>query len=137
MRLPLLLDTNICIWVMNGQLPQRGVEALTEAYNLGQTTYVSPITALEVATLMRKGRFKSPLSPQRWFEEVMRQPRFALAPMPPEVLIESQLLPGGIHKDPADRILAATARKYDYILLTADRALLDYARDGHLSALEC
>lgn len=137
MRQAILLDTNVCIWVMNGELSQAGVEALTEAYNSGQPTYVSPITALEVATLMRKNRFKSALPPTRWFELLLSRPGMALAPMPPQVLIESQLLPGNIHKDPADRIIAATAREYGYTVLTRDAKLLTYARAGHLSALEC
>ena len=57
--------------------------------------------------------------------------------MPAELLIESQSLPGDIHKDPYDRIIAATAREYGYTVMTRDRALLDYAAQGYLSALAC
>jgi len=67
----------------------------------------------------------------------MSAPGTALAEMTPELLLESSFLPGNLHKDPADRILAATARQYGYTLMTRDRALLDYARQGHLSVLEC
>jgi PIN domain nuclease of toxin-antitoxin system len=137
MNQPLLLDTNVCIWMMDGDLPRAVEDALTETFNTGQSTYVSPITALEVATLARKGRFKSKLAPQRWFENVMKLPGMMLAALPPEVLIESQQLPGYAHKDPADRIIAATAREYGYTVITSDRALLDYGKDGYLSVLEC
>jgi PIN domain nuclease of toxin-antitoxin system len=137
MRPPFLLDTNVCIWLIDGELPLNKVAMLTAAYNDGLTSYVSPITALEVATLARKRRLKSQLSPQRWFERLLGLPGIALAPMPAELLIASQLLPGDIHKDPADRIIAATAREYGYTVMTRDRALLDYGRQGYLSVFEC
>jgi PIN domain nuclease of toxin-antitoxin system len=57
--------------------------------------------------------------------------------MPPELLIESTLLPDFSHGDPADRIIAATAREYGFTVMTRDRALLDYGKQGHLSVLEC
>jgi PIN domain nuclease of toxin-antitoxin system len=51
--------------------------------------------------------------------------------------MESSFLPGSIHNDPADRIIAATAREYGFTVMTRDRALLAYAAEGHLSALAC
>ena len=36
-----------------------------------------------------------------------------------------------------DRIIAATAREYGYTVITSDRALLEYGKDGYLSVLEC
>jgi len=60
-----------------------------------------------------------------------------LADMSPDVLIASSFLPGTPPRDPADRILAATAREYGYRLMTRDTPLLAYARQGHLQALAC
>jgi PIN domain nuclease of toxin-antitoxin system len=122
---------------MAGELSQAAENILAEAYNAGIVVYISPITALEVATLVRKRRFKSRLSPQRWFRDILAQAGVALAEMPSELLIESQLLPGFPHGDPADRIIAATAREYGYTVMTRDHALLDYAAQGYLSAVEC
>ena len=130
-----LLDTCACHWLVDDSLAERAVSALTDAYNAGLPTYVSPITALEVATLARKQRFRSHLSPQRWFASLMNLSGLAQAEMSAELLIESQFLPGDIHKDPYDRIIAATAREYGYTVITRDRALLDYAAQGYLSAL--
>lgn len=137
MSSPYVLDTCACLWLLAGELASATLAILTDAFNSGATTYVSPITALEVGTLTRKRRFRSNLAPQRWFETLIMQPGMALAEMPPELLIESQLLPGNIHNDPYDRIIAATARQYGYTVITSDRALLDYAADGYLSVLEC
>jgi PIN domain nuclease of toxin-antitoxin system len=46
-------------------------------------------------------------------------------------------LPGAPPRDPADRIIAATAREHGYTVMTRDATLLAYAREGYLSAVEC
>jgi PIN domain nuclease of toxin-antitoxin system len=60
-----------------------------------------------------------------------------LADLPPKILMDASFLPGNLHNDPMDRIIAATAREYGFTVMTRDRALLDYAKAGHLSAAEC
>jgi PIN domain nuclease of toxin-antitoxin system len=40
--------------------------------------------------------------------------------------LASTQLPGNFHKDPADRILIAIARRYDAELITCDQKILDY-----------
>lgn len=87
--------------------------------------------------LASKRRFKSSYSPQRWLERLLALPNVRLAEMPPQMLLQSSLLPGTLPNDPADRIIAATAREYGFTVMTRDRPLLDYAREGHLSAIEC
>jgi PIN domain nuclease of toxin-antitoxin system len=52
-------------------------------------------------------------------------------------LIASSFLPGRPPRDPADRIIAATARDYGCTLMTRDRALLDYGEQGHIRVLAC
>jgi PIN domain nuclease of toxin-antitoxin system len=46
-------------------------------------------------------------------------------------------LPGKPPRDPADRIIAATARDLGATLVTRDRALLAYGEEGHVAVLEC
>jgi PIN domain nuclease of toxin-antitoxin system len=132
-----LLDTCACLWLVADELPENAANALSTSYQSGSASYISPITALEIATLARKRRFKSQLSPQRWFESLMRLRGVARAEMPAELMIESALLPGNIHNDPYDRIIAATAREYGYTVMTSDRALLAYAQEGYLSVFAC
>jgi PIN domain nuclease of toxin-antitoxin system len=43
-----------------------------------------------------------------------------------EIALQSYLLPGDFHKDPADRILVATARVLGCTLVTADTLILNY-----------
>lgn len=137
MRQPFLLDTCAALWIVAGEISQTTIDALSEARNSGLLTYVSPITAWEIGLLARTGRFKSHYTPQRWFERLMDAPDTTLADLSAKVLMDASFLPGDLHSDPADRIIAATAREYGFTVMTRDRALLDYARDGHLSAIEC
>jgi len=137
MNQPLLLDTCAALWIVAAEISDATANALNEARSQGCLIYVSPITAWEIGNLARKGRFKSHYSPQRWFEILMSKPDTALAELTPKILMESSFLPGSLHRDPADRIIAATAREYGHTVITRDRALLDYARQGHLAAVEC
>lgn len=113
------------------------VDAIDDAHDRGEKVFVSPITAWEAGMLGSKGRFRARYSPQRWWTLLISLPQIALAELPPHVLLESSFLPGLIHRDPADRIIAATAREYGFTVMTRDRALLDYGKQGHLSVLEC
>lgn len=72
-----------------------------------------------------------------WFDRFLGLPGVTLAAMPPKVLIESAFLPSGAPVDPADRILAATAREFGHALVTRDRRLLAFAAAGHLAAIAC
>ena len=135
---PLLLDTCAAMYIIaNGQMRDEAVAAIDAASDHGEPVFISPITAWEVGTLARKCRFRSSYTPQRWFERLMRSPNAALAAMTPELLLASSFLPGDFHNDPADRIIAATAREYGYTVVTRDRALLAYGEAGHIRALAC
>jgi len=137
MSRPFLLDTCAELWIVADEISPTVADALTQARGHGFLTYVSPVTAWEIGLLARKGRFKSHHSPQRWFETLMSKPGASLAELTPALLIESSFLPGSLRGDPADRIIAATAREYGYTFIARDRALLDYGREGYLSVLAC
>ncbi|CDH45052.1 conserved hypothetical protein [Candidatus Contendobacter odensis Run_B_J11] len=65
----------------------------------------------------------------------MALPGIRLEPLSPEVAVASTRLPGAVHADPADRIIAATARQSGAVLVTEDQPLLDYGAAGHLRIL--
>lgn len=135
---PLLLDTCAALWLVAGApMDQGAVQAIEDVIGAGGWVQVSPVTAWEIGLMARKGRFRSSLSPQRWFERLSNLPGIAICGLSPEILLASSFLPGEIHGDPADRMMAATARELGFTLLTRDRALLDYAAEGHLAALAC
>jgi PIN domain nuclease of toxin-antitoxin system len=57
--------------------------------------------------------------------------------MPPAILVGASFLPGDALRDPADRIIAATARALGYRIMTRDRLILDFAAEGHAHAIAC
>jgi PIN domain nuclease of toxin-antitoxin system len=53
----------------------------------------------------------------------------------PIIAVSAERLPGNIHKDPADRLIVATARHLACPLLTSDREILAYAKQGHVEVV--
>jgi len=133
-----LLDTCAAMYLVAKEpMTKVATEAMDKSADLNVPLRVSPITAWEVGMLQGKGRFRSSLTPQRWFETLRTRPGIILCELTPDVLLQSWFLPGKINRDPADRIIAATAREYGFTVITRDRALLDYAEQGHLAVIEC
>ena len=89
----------------------------------------------EISLLVSKGRLSLPMPPRQWLRDVLSRPAFALAPLTPEIVIESNDLPQGLPGDPADRIIVATSRIEGLTLLTCDRLILRYGELGHVRAL--
>lgn len=137
MSMPLLLDTCAAMWIVDGTISQSAREVLAASWQEGLPTFVSPISAWEVGVLSSRGRFKSPDPPLRWWERLLGLPNMKLAELSPQVLLDSSFLPGKPPNDPADRIIAATAREFGFAVVTRDRLLLDYAANGHLNAVAC
>ena len=135
---PVLLDTCAVIWLSEGEkLARPAIDLLKANDEARHFTYVSPISAWEVGQLAARGRVQLLITPQRWFARLFEARGVQLAEMLPDVLIASSFLPGKPPRDPADRIIAATARDLGATLITRDRVLLDYGRQGHLSVVEC
>ena len=135
---PLLLDTCAAIWLAEAEkLKDEASRKLDAAYDAGVAVFVSPISAWEIGLLVSRRRLSLSIKPQLWFQRLFDVLNFRLAEMPPDLLIAASYLPGTPPKDPADRILAATAREYGCTLVTRDRPLLNYAEHGHIRALAC
>ena len=133
-----LLDTCAAIWLMNGDpLQDPAATELPQALERNERLVVSPIIAWEIASLSAKKRILMTLRPEVWFSKLCSLPGVSLADLPPSVLIASTTLPGEPPADPADRILLASAREFDYTLVTRDRQILDYALSGHVRAMAC
>ena len=133
-----LLDTCAAIWIMNGDpLQDPAATELPQSLERNGRLVISPITAWEIATLVAKKRILLTLRPEVWFSKLCDLPGVTLVDMPPSVLIASTSLPGKTPADPADRILIATAREFDYTLVTRDRLLLKYASSGYVRAMAC
>lgn len=133
----LLLDTHVLVWSVAGQEERRlrAVRAALERAAGAGLVHVSAISGFEVGLLAAVGRLRLDRPPALWFQAALARPGVRAVDVTPEIAVEAAALPGGLHGDPADRILVATARLRGLTLVTADGRLLDYAERGHVRAL--
>jgi PIN domain nuclease of toxin-antitoxin system len=119
----LLLDTHIWIWshLEPGRLGRRVQRALDDNAN---ELWLSPISVWEAGLLVDAGRVKLVgHSVSEWIARVLAEAPLRDATMSREVALETRAVRLE-HEDPADRLLAATARVFDLALVTADERVL-------------
>ena len=121
----LLLDTHVWVWTQ--EEPQR-LGPRTKRLVLGteHENGVSPISTLEIARLVAAGEIELSLALAEWIAGSMADLAAHTIAMSHDVAMEAYALPGSFHRDPADRILVATARRDGLTLVTADDRILTY-----------
>lgn len=133
-----LLDTCAVIWLMNGDnMSSKSRQAIHAALTANKGVFVSAITAWEVGTLVTRKRLQLTMPAETWIETLMSRPGVRLASLAPKILIASCNMPDCDLRDPADRMIAASAREHGFTLITRDQRLLAYAKAGHLKAIKC
>ncbi len=132
-----LLDTCALIWITEGaSLRQEAIDAVGAA-SQGGGVLVSPVSAWEVGLLAKRDGSVFLPDAKQWFERLLSGVGVKLVALTPAIAIDSSFLPGDFHKDPADRLIVATARTLRVPVMTGDRAILDYATSGHVSVIRC
>lgn len=124
----IVLDTHTLIWWASGQKEQISAAAAQaiEAELNGGDILVSSISAWELAMLVAKGRLALSMDVSDWLTLVGQIEPVRFVPMDNEIAVKNAELPGAFHKDPADRIIVATARKFAAPLVTADERIRSY-----------
>lgn len=117
-----LLDTNA--WLRWFHRPHELSAPVRRLLNAQQTVGLSPMSILEVAQKHRKGKLELPRPLNIWVRESMPAGRVKLLPLTMEIALASYQWPDDFHGDPADRIIAATARLHRLTLVTSDDKLL-------------
>lgn len=133
----LLLDTHIWLWYAEGVPDTLSADVVTQINQARKSRrlYVSVISVWEIGLLLAKNRIVLSVPLQEWIEQGTALPGLRLRVLTAEVAIESTLLPGELHADPADRFLIAEARVAGLTLATADRKIIEYGRAGHVRVL--
>ena len=119
----ILVDTHVVVWLALDQarLSKNAREAINEARQNGEGLAISDITLLELMTLTSKGRIRLDISLESFLREI--EARFIVLPISGRACVRALGLPAAYPKDPADRIIGATALVEGLSLLTADRAI--------------
>lgn len=118
----LLLDTHILIWSVLE--PRRLGPRVRRLLDRGSTeVWLSPITTWEMVLLVDHGQIRLDAPFEKWLADVNDALAPHEAPLTHGVVLAARDIQIS-HADPADRLLAATARYYDLRLVTADERLL-------------
>ena len=129
-----LLDTHVLIWWLNDRTRLSPAQReVVGAVGPETPLLVSDISLWEVATLHGLGRIRLALPLREWLDKAVAPPLVRRHGISPAVAAEVAALPDSFHRDPADRILVATARVLGATLLTQDRRIVDAALADTLS----
>jgi len=122
----ILLDTHVWWWSLTEpENLSRKAKALIKQAKTDER-FISSISIWEFAMMVAKKRIELKISPAKWLSRAIEETGIVVMDLSPEIATDSCSLPGEFHKDPADRIIVATARVHNLTLLTKDLKILDY-----------
>lgn len=126
MAFRILLDTHIVIrWLAEPKrLSREQARILTEVIRRRETVAISAITLLEIALLFTDGPVRIKVGMDELFGELEASPAFRVLPLTIDIAKEVTLL-GATLRDPADRVIVATARVHGLRLLTSDQRIIE------------
>lgn len=130
----IVLDTHAWVWWVSDpdRLPERSRRAIQESLDGGEPVHVSSMSSWEVARLVARGRLEMVMGLDEWMALAESAPEIAFVPVDNRIALRAVGLEDFPHRDPADRLIAATALVMGATLITADARLRAY---GPLSTL--
>ncbi len=124
----LVLDTHAFIWAHKGIRISKRVEKLILSHAANNGLFISAITPWEIAVGARRGRIRIAGDVLEWIQDALAALSASVAPLELSIAVDAVNLPAWDHADPSDRMIVATARRLGASLVTADGAILDYAK---------
>ena len=123
----IVLDTQAWLWWLHSpsELSRAALLAVRRA-EAEESILVSAISVWEVAVKNSSGKLSLPMEIHDWFRHASNYPGISIEPVMPADAIDSTLLPGEFHKDPADRMIVALARRHTAPLVTSDSLIRAY-----------
>ena len=119
----ILLDTHVVVWLDSEpeRLSKNAKAVIDDARQNGDGLAVSGITLMEITMLYGRRRILLAMSLESFLGELER--KFVVLPINARTCARMLSLPAGYPKDPADRVIAATALVEGMGLVTADREI--------------
>ena len=126
----LLLDTHIVLWLDSGDDRLRPATRghVDGHWRAGGTILLSAVCAWEIALLADLGRIELDLPAAAWVERFLDRPGVAAAPLTHGAAARAYELHHLEHRDPADRLLIATAIEFACPLVTYDERIAGFGR---------
>lgn len=119
----IMLDTHVLLWLTSEpeKLSSDAVAAIKDARKEKEGLAICDITLLELTTAINRGRVRLSISLETLLQEF--ESKFVVLPITSRACARVAQLPATYPKDPADRIIGATALVEGLPLITADRAI--------------
>ncbi len=116
----ILADTHAWLWWLR-ESPKLSVVA-RRALD-ADTVAVASISLWEVAQLASRNRIELSIPIEDWLDIAVGRPGTEVLDLSPSVVATGAGFGRGVHKDPADRIILATAIRHGLHLVTADERI--------------
>lgn len=122
------LDTHALIWWLSdkSQLSTRARRIIDKEGQTGDGLTVSSISIWEISMLVSKGRLVLRVSLEDWIAHVEKVDAIQFVAVNNRIALRATQLPEPLHKDPADRMIIATAKELACPLVTADQKIRNY-----------
>ena len=127
----IVLDTHIWFYFINDG-PEKLAAKARKAIRDNDVLGVSIISCWEIAMLVAKNRLRFSIDVQDWITQALKYKGIKLIELTPEIAVLATRLPGEFHKDPADRIIAASCLKLGAPLITLDKSIKEW---GHVHTI--
>jgi PIN domain nuclease of toxin-antitoxin system len=120
-----VLDTCAIVWAVSdpARLPERVAGTLVAD---DTEVCVSAISCAEIACAAQRGRIEIDRHWRIWFRHYVELNGWTVLPIDLDTIEEAYALPAPFHRDPADRLIVAAARRLSAPVVTADARMLDY-----------
>jgi PIN domain nuclease of toxin-antitoxin system len=118
-----VLDTHVLLWWFEQASLSNAHRRTIRKASAAHPLWVSDITLWEIAMLVELGRIRLRLPLREWLDRATAAPLVMRHGISPAVAAEVASFPHTFHRDPADRIIVATARVLGATLLTADQRI--------------
>lgn len=124
--MPYLLDTCAVLFVAeNTSDLSSATLGLIDSAPAGEVL-VSAISLAELACLQERGKITLKVHWRAWWDALLKCTAWTCLPITAEIMAEAYSLPPPIHRDPADRVLIATARVERLTLVSTDGRIRRY-----------
>lgn len=112
-------DTHVLVWMHLA--PEKLSESAVKAVSKAETLLIASISLWEVSMLVSHGRLELPEPLTEWLNIICAQPKIKIQEITPAIASLSGSI--DMHGDPADRLIAATAKTLGQPLITADHRI--------------
>ena len=119
----ILVDTHVAAWLAlePSRISKKARATIDDARASATGLGLADISLWELTMLVSKGRIRLTVGLESFLTEI--ENRFVIVPLTAQVCVRALSLPAAYPKDPADRIIAATALVEGVPLLTADHQI--------------